>query len=179
MENLARKTRAIALAAWYAPPFSSHSPLSLAVGNGHADAVGRLIAFGANVNEATHYTLTPLANAAERGHAKIVKRLLKAGANMKSAPDGYTALMRACIGRQPKTARLLLEAGADPNPKRHDGQRALHFAAKRANVECVKLLLKHGANINAVAYGKDTALTYAEFYKHEDIVKILRAKKSD
>jgi hypothetical protein len=177
--KLDQKGRTSALAAWYGPPISSYSPLALAVRNGHADAVGRLIAFGANVNEAAHYTFTPLANAAERGHVRIVKRLLKAGANVNSAPDGYTALMRACWGRQPKAARLLLQDGADPNLKRHDGQRALHFAAKSGSAECVKLLLEHGANISAVTNSKDTALTNAEFYKHEDVVKLLRAKYAE
>ena len=89
----------------------------------------------------------------------IVKLLLKAGAKIDLAPDGYTALMRSCCGGQSQTAGLLIQAGAGPNLKRHDGQRALHFAAKSGTPECVELLLKHGADINAAAYGKDTALT--------------------
>ena len=177
--ELDANARATALAEWNAPPFSSNTPLLLAVLNGHADAVRKLIAFGANVNEATVYGLTPLANAAERGHSDIVKHLLMAGAKVNLAPDGYTALMRACCGGQSKTASLLLKAGADPNLKRHDGQRALHFAAKSGSAKCVKLLVQHGVDINAVAAGEYTALAYAEFYKYRDVVRILREAKPD
>ena len=177
--ELEANARAAALAEWYAPPFSSHTPLLLAILNGHADAVRTLIAFGANLNEATVYGLTPLAKAAEGGHSDIVKQLLMAGAKINLAPDGYTALMRACTGQQPTTASILLKAGADPNLKRHDGQSALHFAAKSGNAKCVKLLLQHGADINAVAYGKSTPLAYAELYKHKHVIKLLREVKPE
>lgn len=177
LANLDNKSKAAALTDGYQPPFSSHSLLSLAVRRGHVDAVRQLIAAGANVNEATRYTLSPLANAAELGHVEIVALLLLADAEVNSAADGYTPLMRACVGGQPKALRLLLDAGANPNLERHDGQRALHFAAKRGDAESVKLLLAHGADIDAVAYGKDTALAYAELYKHDDVVKQLREKK--
>lgn len=73
-----------------------------------------------------------------------------------------------------KAAKLLIDAGADPNLCGHDGQRALHFASKRGSVECVELLLKHRADLSAVAYKKDTALTYAELYKDKNVVKLLR-----
>jgi len=173
LATLDKRSKTKALADWYEPSLFSYSPLSLAVRHGHTNTVRELIASDANINEATRYTLTPLANAAELGHVDIVNLLLEAGAQVNSAPDGYTALMRACCGGQPKTAWLLLEAGADPNQKRHNGQRALHFAAKRGNAECVKLLVKHGADINAVAYGKNTALTYAQLYKFEDVIKLV------
>jgi ankyrin repeat protein len=177
LANLDNKSKAAALTDGYQPPFSSHSLLALAVRRGHVDAVRQLIAAGANVNEATRDTLSPLANAAELGHAEIVTLLLQAGVNVNAAADGYTPLMRACVGGQAKTVRLLLDAGANPNLERHDGQRALHFAAKRGESKCVELVLAHGADIDAVAYGKDTALTYAELYKHEDVVNQLRAAK--
>ena len=178
LAQLDHKSKAAVLSDGFQPPFSSHSLLSLAVRRGHVDAVRQLVAAGANVNEATHYTLTPLANAAEFGHAEIVTLLLQADAKVNAAADGYTPLMRACVGGQSKTVRLLLNAGANSNLERHDGQRALHFAAKRGDAACVTLLLEHGAEINAVAYGKDTALMYAELYKHEDVAKLLREAKS-
>ncbi|MCA9203671.1 MAG: ankyrin repeat domain-containing protein [Planctomycetales bacterium] len=148
--------------------------MSLAVRNGHADAVRELISADAEVNEYCHYTLTPLANAAELGHTDIVRLLLNHGAVVDMAPDSYTALMRACVGGKFDSAKILLDAGADPNAVRQDGQRPLHFAAKAGSVECVNLLLARGANPRALAYKKDTALKYAERYNHQAIVKVLQ-----
>jgi ankyrin repeat protein len=158
------------------PAFSSESALTLAVRNGRTEAVRKLIAVGANVNEWTRYTLTPLAVAAERGHIEVMKLLLDAGAKVNANPDGYTPLMRACCGKQPEAAKILLAAGADPNLQRHDGQRALHLAAKNDCAKCAELLLAHGADPAALAYKKDTALHYAELYKYEDVAEVLRAK---
>lgn len=175
LANLAEDERRISLQQGYSP-FSSYSPLRLAVWRGHLAVVEKLIQFGADVNEVSRYSLSPLANAAEAGNIEMLKLLLESGADINTqANDEYTALMRACIGGQSKTAVLLLEAGADPNLKRHDGRRALHFSALRGDVECVKLLLKYDADINAIAYGKDTALSDAESNKHPAVVDLLKA----
>jgi ankyrin repeat protein len=172
------KASRIKALAWGYTPLSSYSPLRLAVRNGRVDAARELIRQGADVDEPAHYSLTPLANAAERGNVAMVKLLLKSGAKVNAAPDGYTPLMRACFGGRPKTARLLIDAGADPNLRRHDGQRALHFAAKQGSLACVKLLLKAGADAGALAYEKDTALSYAQLYEHSEIVEVLRGRQS-
>ena len=44
------------------------------------------------------------------------------------------------------TVKVLLTAGAKPNLARSDGQRALHFAAKKGSAACIQMLLKHGAD---------------------------------
>ena len=93
---------------------TSHSPLTLAVRNGHLQIVEKLIEYGAFINEESRYNLTPLANAAELGHAEIVTLLIKAGAKVDADPDGYTPLSRACIGGDAECVKLLLEAGGEP-----------------------------------------------------------------
>lgn len=168
-----------ALAHGYIFNLLSNSPLTLAIRNGHTDAVRELVAAGAEVNEYSMYSLTPLAIAAERGHTEMVKLLLKHGAKVDAAPNAYTALMRACIGGRAEAAQLLLNAGADANAAHGDGQRPLHFAAKCGSAACVRLLLQHNADPRALAYGKDTALGYAELYKRKDVVEILRGFKPE
>jgi len=174
LAKLDEKSKHLALTKGYAKPISSFSPLSIAVRHGHTKVVAELIQAGADFNEATRYTLTPLANAAEAGHLDIVKLLLKSGAHINAAPDGYTAVMRACWGGQSEAAKLLIDAGADIELKRHDGQRAIHMAAKKGSADCIRLLLKHKVDVNALAYEKDTALSYAELYKHTEVIKLLK-----
>ena len=87
--------------------------------------------------------------------------------------------MRACWGGRAATTKLLLEAGAKPNRQRSGkGQTALHFAAKQGAADCVRLLIQHGAKVDTVAHGKDTALDYTEFYRDEQVVRLLREAAS-
>ncbi|MDB4732887.1 ankyrin repeat domain-containing protein [Planctomicrobium sp.] len=154
----------------------SNSPLTLAVRKGHTEIVRRLIDAGANVNESARYTLTPLCNAAERGHVKIMQLLLNAGAEIEAAPDFYTALCRACIGRQDDSVRLLLEAGADPNSMSHQNSRKPLFHAID-HAEIVKLLIEHDADINAKNSFNKTPLEVARERKQVDVIKLLLAAK--
>ena len=62
--------------------------------------------------------------------------------------------------------RLLLKHGADVNAARHDGQTALHFAAKNGSAKCVRILLDAGADPTSKNAGGDTPLAEAERYQH-------------
>ncbi|KAI8952783.1 ankyrin repeat-containing domain protein [Xylaria longipes] len=44
---------------------------------------------------------------------------------------------------------LLLESGANPNPKTKEGQTALHWAAASGNSKTIRLLLDWGAEPNS------------------------------
>ena len=55
----------------------------------------------------------------------------------------------------PRTARLLLEAGADPN----DGESAFH-AAERFHEEVLELLLRHGVDLNLTGDWGNTPLYF-------------------
>lgn len=182
--QLDKVARAKALAQGLRPVVgSSQSALILAVRNGHTDAVRKLIELGADVHEIARYTPTPLATAAERGHTDIVKVLLDSGVNVNAIAEKkdnagdapYTALMRACIGGQAKSVRILLESGADANMKREDGQRALHFAAARGDLECVKLLLNYGADVRAKDRFERTPLSCAQWFGRKQIAALLKS----
>lgn len=151
------------------------SLLYLAAIHDRHDVIRELVRQGANPNAVPdRYLGSPLSVAAERGRVGSVSRLLYLKADVNLQADGYTPLMRACWGKQPAAARMLLEHGANPNIARHDGQTALHLAAKRGSAYGLKLLLEYGADPKALAYERDTALSYASFYKHEQSVAVLR-----
>lgn len=75
-------------------------------------------------------------------------------------------------------ARLLLDAGADPNAHKQ-GQTALHWAARGGQVEMAELLLARGANVEARArtpQGEATPLSLALRAERKEVADLLRRK---
>ncbi|MCH9644307.1 MAG: ankyrin repeat domain-containing protein [Gammaproteobacteria bacterium] len=62
---------------------------------------------------------------------------------------GYTPLIQCAIMDSIEKAKILLEAGADPNQQDATRRTALHWAIGNDNFELCKLLLKHKADANA------------------------------
>ena len=117
---------------------------------GHDVIVRLLLDAGAEV-EIEEYSAyhSALHAAAANGHASIVTILISSGmdVNLKvGKPRRYddTAVGLASMQGHDKVAKLLIEAGADPDSK----NAALHVASDRGHDEMVKLLLGAGANIN-------------------------------
>ncbi|MBC8134612.1 MAG: ankyrin repeat domain-containing protein [Fibrella sp.] len=96
-----------------------------------------------------------LCTAAERGEEQAVAALLAAGVPADAPyrhgvtqPDdvtGWTALMFACQGGHEGVARLLLDAGADPNHHAWCDDTPILLAARRGHSGLLRLLLAHGA----------------------------------
>lgn len=113
----------------------------------------------------------------QAGDVRETKRLLKAGAWVDGGGDdddtGCPPIVCAALHGNTTVAKVLLKAGADVNaPVPRDvrarpsgdvmlgeGQRALHAAAERLNLETVRLLLDSGADVNAVDREGSTPLS--------------------
>lgn len=122
-------------------------PLHRAVIDGDRDAVSRLLAGGAQVNQRGPGGHTPLDLASLWGHEAIADLLLAAGAD-PNAPDrhGFPPLQRAIERRQATLIASLLAHGADASATDGDGTTALHLAMADGDRRLVAMLLERGAD---------------------------------
>lgn len=87
----------------------------------------------------------PLKTFAENGDAAAVEWLMRHGASPDFTSTGETALHAAVAGSHVGCARLLLEAGANPNRQDVDGCVPMW---RVASDEMLDLLLAHGADLS-------------------------------
>jgi ankyrin repeat protein len=127
------------------------TPLAVAAWAGDLKTVRRLVTEGADINEEDAVGGTPLHLAARGGHAigphscrteaddrpAIVAAMIELGADVNArdrrprvpgGSSGWTPLLVALHHGQFKTARVLLEHGADANIKSDQGMTALEMA---------------------------------------------------
>lgn len=144
----------VALIEWPGPdcqgqPFVKGSTaLHYASNDGKLTLVQRLIELGADVNASNaNWFRSPLSWAANNAQIETIKLLLKNGA----APDSLDALHAAAWGgsscganREPEYAeslKLLVEAGADKNDRRHrNGLTPLAVALESGNAGAIDYL---------------------------------------
>jgi uncharacterized protein len=117
--------------------------LHLASYYGHPEAVGLLIANGADVH-------------------------LRSTNSMEN-----TALHAAAAGGNCEAVKVLLENGTDVNATQHGGWTALQAAANSGNARMVELLLSHGADPGAVSENGSTALSMAQAGNHTEVAALL------
>ncbi len=167
------------------PPSDPTKLLFDAIRRGNAQKAIQALDAGANVNarktsgvpvrssyEKQIYNETPLHWAAKKGQVAIVHELLKRGAKVNvqtiardrktllntplflAAQEGFPYPRECFI----EVARLLLEAGANPNLRGEEGYTVLHFAALHRNEEMAALLLTNGAQPSLMNDQGETAL---------------------
>ena len=94
--------------------------------------------------------------------------------------DGTNALLCACRTGQSESVRFLLEAGADVNVAKPDGNTSLHVAVcGHCDKEALQKIIQHGVNVNAVNNNCETALVRACSSAQAEAVKVLLESGAD
>lgn len=157
------------------------SPLIDAVKIGDTQAVGAILASGADVNAAEADGTTALHWAAHRGDVELVRRLIRAGANVNAKNEyGATPMSEAAVVADPALLDALLTAGADVESPNADGQTALMTVARTSQVDAARLLLARGARVDAVeTWRGQTALMWAAAQRQPAMVRVLVAAGAD
>jgi ankyrin repeat protein len=108
---------------------------------------------------------TPLHHAVdlleEGGSLEVINILIKNGADVNKWNRSHTStpLILAVFNGNIEAAKILLEAGADPNAQSGQGDTPLRYSVQENNYEMVTLLLEHGASKTINKFGGDMGLT--------------------
>jgi uncharacterized protein len=111
-----------------------------------------------DVNASNAAGETPLMMAALRGNIDWANRLLERGAKVHQA--GWSPVLYAASGPEPKVLALLLEKGAPVDARAPNGTTPLMMAARYGNEASVQLLLDRGADARL---RNDLSLSAADF----------------
>jgi len=144
---------------------------------GDAVEVRRLMAEGANPDQADSRGWTPLMIAAAEGHSEVVRVLLEEDAdpNARNA-SGRTALMFASRYGFDPIVSALIESGADVDLTEGEyGETALMAAARKGHEGVVRLLLARGADPTAKDRSGNTALELGRKSGDRETVELLEA----
>jgi ankyrin repeat protein len=126
----------------------SSAPLLTAARDGDRELIVKLLADGANANEADSRGWTPLLYAVLNASSPIVDLLIAAGADVNAvAPDGSTPLIKATLWGHIDIVQTLLDAGADRDRRDRAGWNALEIAEASHLTDVASLL--RAASLNA------------------------------
>jgi len=161
---------------------SGESVLMNCARTGATEAVSLLIDAGANVNHAEPENgQTALMWAAAAGHADIVGRLVRGGADIRArtragiptipgtcrvcdwkvTSGNFTPLLFAAQSGDIEIAKILLDAGADPNEATVLHGNSLVIASAGGHEDLALYLIERGADIHAADEDGITALHHA------------------
>ena len=160
---------------------------------GDVETLQYFIDIGCDVNLQNQMQRTALTKACWMGRADSVAILLKhpkIDVNLQ-ANGQRTALYMSCWGKyggrdgkkasthpddSPECARLLLEAGADPEITDDRGKTPLIVACQTGGTKSISVLIEFGANANAITFNGSTALHTCMFYGIKENLEALLGK---
>lgn len=157
---------------------AGRSALHRAVRGGQADAVGVLIAHGAEVNvKSTLRHRSPLYDACSKGYTMIASLLIEAGADVNVREvRGRTALYSAAFHNHAATVSLLLLKGANYRLMDSANRSALIAASAAGQLESLHELLSHSGvaeALNSLDASGRSALHYACMGGHAAVAQLL------
>ena len=119
---------------------------------------------------------TPLILAAMICHVDMVEYLLQCGVNVHACNEhGRSALLWAVLKDNEKTAKLLLENGANANEVYGKNRMSvLMYACACRHTKIITLLLNHGASIHHCAHDGSSPVSVSSDPKHTEVAEILR-----
>ncbi|KAL8940898.1 MAG: hypothetical protein Q9216_002559 [Gyalolechia sp. 2 TL-2023] len=165
------------------------SPYLWAIIAGQPRATSLLLSLGVGVYDTSANGKSALWWAASRGHSSIVRLLLSEGRipgldpgavlvnpthTSRSVPLGAAA---SCGDLN--TVQLLLDYGADPKCRDHEGWSAIHWAAEQGHLGILYALLNHAADVNVISSHGTSPLHCAANGGHTGIVSELLRQGAD
>ncbi len=150
---------------------------------GDTERAGQLAAADpACVNAVSPDGFSPVGYAAFFGHAALLRELIRRGGEVNAPARNamrvcalHSAAAHSDQARAVELARIVLEAGGDPNARQHGGFTPLHEAAGNGNLPLIELLLQRGADPALTNDKGERAIDVASTRGHDAAVARLRA----
>jgi uncharacterized protein len=156
-------------------PQLTNSPLFRAITRNRLEKFKQLLAAKADMNTVYRYG-TPLVCALLCRRPEMTRLLRAAGADL-NVSDTFSMVAAARYGRQ-DIVKLMLEAGATPNPIRLKARPSpLYAACAHGHIGVVRLLLNAGAEVNAIVLrGEEewTPMRIAKSRGHTAVAELLK-----
>lgn len=151
------------------------TPLHLAAWAGNVEALGSLLAHGADVDWLSGRDgYSPLWCAISANHIDAARLLLKHGARVSlRSGSGLMPLHQAAVTGQSAMCELLLERGAQVDAADDDLNTPLHYAATCGSAASVQILLRNGASVETQQLQGLSPAHWAAHKGHADVLALL------